>query len=70
MTSHYKLKTFGQTIPSATHLSPMARSIAAGIGNGKPAPFAGLVWYCPQDVIEETLERAVAEHLQATRKVA
>lgn len=70
MTTDLLLEAFAQPLPSTSRLSPMARAISARIGNGRPAPWAGFVWYRPRPARDETLDRAIAEHLRATRRAA
>jgi hypothetical protein len=45
---------FGQSIPPQ-QLSPMARRIAATIGNGAPVPWAGFVWRQPAHPLRQHL---------------
>jgi hypothetical protein len=39
------LESFGQQVPTLDRLSPMARAIPSGIGDGRSAAWAGFVWY-------------------------
>jgi hypothetical protein len=48
----------GQGVAS-DRLSPMARGIAAGIGDGRPAPWAGFVWYRPLGLFQQGLHHPV-----------
>ena len=61
MTTHYKLETFGQEVPSAERMNQMARGIASGICGGKQPTFVGFVWYRPQeDLAREVVELPIA----------
>ena len=63
------LETFGQTVPPGKHLSKMALDIASGIGDGKPAAFAGFVWYRPAELSPESIRQRI-ENLLRTADAA
>jgi hypothetical protein len=41
-------ETFGQPLPTAGRLSPLTRGIAAHVGDGRPASWAGFIWHRSQ----------------------
>jgi hypothetical protein len=57
MTSTVILTRFGQEVPALDQLGEMARGIVRAVGNGRPAPWAGFVWYQPCDPIAATVEQ-------------
>jgi hypothetical protein len=52
------IQTFGQSLPVACCLRPLARGIASHIGDGRPAPWAGFVWRQSQAPVFADRERA------------
>jgi hypothetical protein len=50
-----QLEYFGQAVPER-NLGVLAAGIASRIGDGKPAPLAGFVWYRPQGSEHEVKE--------------
>jgi hypothetical protein len=48
---------FGQSIDPCS-LSPLARQMAAAIGDGGPAPWAGFVWHQPCRARSATYEQS------------
>lgn len=56
MTDTQVPEDFGQA--AAPHqLSAMARGIASGLQGGRPAPWAGFVWYRPEGLFQQNLIR-------------
>jgi hypothetical protein len=66
MNNLYRIGVFGEMAVRREKLSPMARQIASGIGDGKPASFAGFVWYQPRGLFQQDLHHRV----QRTTKAA
>lgn len=58
------IETFGQPLPSARHLHPLAREISSHINNGRPSPWAGFVWHRPAPALFTDRELG---HLQFIR---
>jgi hypothetical protein len=61
MTDTVTRQTFGQIV-NAQQLSGMARQIASTIGNSTPAPWAGIVWYRHQGVVQPLVRPTEQPH--------
>lgn len=65
MDNLYRIGVFGETALNPEKLSPLARQIASGIGDGKPATFAGFVWYQPRGLFQQGLHHRVEQAAKA-----
>jgi hypothetical protein len=62
-------EALGQQIP-VQRMNDMARTIAHGIGDGRPTSYAGFLWYRPQGLFQQNLHHMSREQATATRRAA